>query len=58
METKGLRIRFKMAYKAVQKVCSCFSMEVIAKVTKMKYYVNKRVHFRNILRFFNYSFLI
>ena len=47
-----------MAYNGARKAYNCFSMEVIADMTKTNSYVNKRFYFRKILDFFSYSFSI
>ena len=60
MEMKVLKISFsKMAYNVVQNMCNCFSLEVIADVTKMNPYVNKCFSYiPNMPNFFNYSVVI
>ena len=48
----------RVAYKAVRKVGTCFTMEIIADMTKTNSYVNGRFHFGNMPNFSNYSFVI
>ena len=51
METMGLKLDFKMAYKTVRKVRICFFMEEIADVAKTNLCVDKCVYFPHILNF-------
>ena len=41
----------KIAYNIVRKAWNCFTMEMIADVTKTSSYVNKHFCFRNMLHF-------
>ena len=48
----------KMAYNSAGKAFNCFSIVVIADVTKTNSYVNKRFYFQNMPDFSSYSFVI